>query len=101
MQTFAARMKPISVSNGYSRRYERKYYCVDIIFSIDDKIFHGCLKDISLGGAFIKAKHTEQLWEEDVVTLSIPFTDGGRHLKRSGRIKWKNSTGFAVTFSDI
>lgn len=99
MQTFAARMQSNALSHEYRRRYERKYYSADILFSIDDKVYRGSLKNICLGGAFVMAKHTEHLWEGDVVTLSIPFTDGGRHVKRSGRIKWKNSTGFAITFS--
>ncbi len=101
MQTLAARMQPNPLSHGYNRRYERKYYDVDIVFALDEKIFQGCLKDISLGGAFIMSKHADQLWEGDVVTLSIPFTDGGKHVKRSGRVKWKNSTGFAITFSKV
>jgi hypothetical protein len=101
MQTTVARKQTFSVSHGYSRRYERKYYSVDIVFSIDGRIFQGCLKNISLGGAFIMTKHAEQLCEGDVVTLSIPFTNGGRHVKMTGCIKWKNSTGFAVVLSKI
>ena len=97
MQTYASQWQYLSQS--FRRQYERKNYDVDIIFAIDEKIFQGSLKDISLGGAFIMTEHVSQFWEGDIVTASIPFTDGGNHVRRSGRILWKNSTGFAITFS--
>lgn len=85
-------------SGSFRRQHERKYYNADIVFAINSRIFQGSLRDISVGGAFIHTKHTEMLLEGDVATISIPFTDGRKHIKRRGRILWKNSTGFAVTF---
>ncbi|MGD8845551.1 MAG: PilZ domain-containing protein [Desulfobacteraceae bacterium] len=96
MQTYAAYWQ--HQSHSYRRQYERKDYDVDVVFANDNKVFQGCLKDISLGGAFIMTKHAGQLFEGDVVTISIPFTNGANHVRRSGRIIWKNSTGFAITF---
>ena len=87
-------------SGSFRRQHERKYYNADIVFAINDRIFQGSLRDISVGGAFIHTKHTELLLEGDMATISIPFTNGRRHIKRTGRILWKNSTGFAVTFSN-
>lgn len=86
-------------SGSFRRQHERKYYNADIVFAINDQIFQGSLRDISVGGAFIHTKQTFQLLEGDMATISIPFTDGRKHIKRKGRILWKNSTGFAVTFS--
>jgi hypothetical protein len=89
----------VNLSYLLRRKYERKSYITDIVFAIHGKIFQGTIKDISIGGAFILTRHVHQFWEGDVVTASIPFTDGRNHVKRSGRILWKNSIGFAMDFS--
>ena len=94
-----AATKSINQSQDFRRKYERKNYSADIVFASNGRIFQGSLKDISVGGAFILTKHANQLWEGEVVTISIPFTDGRKHVKRSGHIQWKNSTGFAIVFS--
>lgn len=88
-----------NLSSSFRRHHERKNYCVDIVFAINEQIFKGHLKDISIGGAFLFTPHVNQLWEGDLVTISIPFTDGRKHVKRSGHIIWKNSTGFAIAFT--
>lgn len=85
-------------SHNFRRKYERKYYNTHIVFSSDGRVYQGSLKDISIGGAFVFSKHTSHLMEGDWVTISIPFTNGRKHVKRSGEVLWKNSTGFAITF---
>lgn len=87
-----------NLHGSFRRQHERKYYNADIVFAINDRIFQGCLRDISVGGAFIHTKSTDLLLEGDMATISIPFTNGRKHIKRKGRILWKNSTGFAVSF---
>lgn len=88
----------VSDSHEFRRKYERKTYSADVVFASDGRIMQGSLKDISIGGAFIQCKHASRLLEGEVVTVSIPFTDGKRHVKRKGQILWRNSTGFAVSF---
>lgn len=90
----------VNRSHDFRRKYERKHYSADIVFASNGRIFQGNLKDISVGGAFVLSKHANQLIEGEVVTISIPFTDGRKHVKRSGRVLWKNSTGFAIDFSN-
>lgn len=85
-------------SHDFRRKYERKDYNTPIVFSSDGRVYQGYLKDISIGGAFIFSKHTHHLMEGERITISVPFTDGRKHVKRSGDILWKNSTGFAITF---
>lgn len=82
----------------FRRKYERKPYDAYILFSFKGHVFQGDLKDISVGGAFIRSLHTRHLEKEDLVTISIPFTDGSKHVKRTGRVLWKTRTGFAITF---
>lgn len=85
--------------NVFRRQYERKNYNADIVYVINNEIFQGILKDISVGGAFVVTKTTPHINSGDLVTLSIPFTNGHKHVKRTGRVLWKNGTGFAIAFT--
>lgn len=85
-------------SYDYRRQYERKNYSVDIMFATGNQMFRGGLKNISVGGAFILTQDINHLYEGELVSLSIPFTDGYKHVKRKGRVLWKNDIGFAVGF---
>jgi hypothetical protein len=81
-----------------TRTNQRKEYGADIIFAHNERSYYGTLKDLSLGGAFIKTGSVNQFGRGDLITVSIPFTSGEKHLKRNGRIKWKNDEGFAIEF---
>ena len=83
---------------GFKRIHERKKYAAEIIFSHKDKAYAGSITNISLGGAFIATASVNQFNSGDVVTLSIPFTTGKKHVKRKGRIQWSNNDGFAIEF---
>ena len=82
----------------FRRRYERKNYGADIIFSVQGKAFAGTLKDISMGGAFVFTMSGNQVSKGDVITLNIPYTSGKGGIKRRARIIWVNDEGFAVEF---
>ncbi|WP_372679930.1 PilZ domain-containing protein [Desulfosarcina sp.] len=80
------------------RRYERKRYHSDVVFSLNGYAFGGTLKDISMGGAFVLTLSVNQVQKGDVVTISIPFTSGRKNVKRRGRVLWTSGEGFAVEF---
>jgi hypothetical protein len=82
----------------FRRRYERKRYSSDVIFSLKGKAYAGTLKDISMGGAFIMTLSVNQVDKEDVVVISVPFTNGRKSIKRRGRVLWTNNEGFAMEF---
>ena len=82
----------------FRRRYERRNYNTDIIFSLKGKAFAGTLKDISMGGAFVMTLSVNQVHKGDVITTSIPFTNGKKNIKRRARVLWTNGEGFAVEF---
>jgi Tfp pilus assembly protein PilZ len=82
----------------FRRRYERKNYSSEVIFSAKGKAYPGSLKDISLGGAFVVTQAVNQVDKGDKVILSIPFTDGKKSVKRRGRVLWTNGEGFAMEF---
>lgn len=82
----------------FRRRYDRKNYCSDVVFSLNGKAYAGTLKNISMGGAFIMTLSVNQLSKGDVIIVSIPFTSGKKNIKRRGRVLWINGEGFAVEF---
>lgn len=85
-------------SGEFRRRYERKKYSNDVIFSLKGRAYAGTLKDISMGGAFVITFSVNQVDRGDVVIISIPFTDGRKSIKRKGRVLWNNNEGFALEF---
>jgi hypothetical protein len=82
----------------FRRRYERKKYDTDIIFSVKGKAFAGSLKNISIGGAYVVTLSVNQISKGDVVTLSIPYTSGKGNIKRRAKVIWVSGEGFAVEF---
>lgn len=82
----------------FRRRYERKRYSTDIIFSIKGMAFAGTLKDISIGGAFVLTLSGNQVSKGDVISISIPYTSGKGNIKRRAKIIWVSGEGFAVEF---
>jgi hypothetical protein len=82
----------------FRRRYERKNYHSDVIFSHQGKAYAGTLKDISMGGAFVMTLSVNQVYKGDVITIAIPFTDGRKSIKRRARVLWSSGEGFAVEF---
>ena len=82
----------------FKRSHERKIYNANIVFAYQDRAYQGTLKNLSLGGAFIETKNVNQVSTGDVVTVSIPYTNGKKNLKKRGRIKWHNNEGFAIEF---
>ena len=86
---------------GYTeirRRYERKKYSADIIFSVKGKAFAGTLKDISVGGAYVFTLSVNQVSKGDKITLNIPYTNGKGGIKRRAKVVWITGEGFAVEF---
>jgi len=86
------------IDHDYRRLHERKKYPAEIAFNHANRLYTGSLKDISIGGAYIETYCNNQFSTEDIVTLSIPFASRQKNVKRRGRIKWLNNSGFAVEF---
>lgn len=82
----------------FRRRFERKNYSPDVVFSLKGMAFAGTLKDISMGGAFVMTLAINQVSKGDVITISIPFTSGKQNVKRRARVIWITGEGFAVEF---
>lgn len=86
------------LENGSKRAYQRKKYEPEVVFGHANRLYRGCMKNISLGGAFIEAYCVNQLSRHDIVIVNIPFTQDNKVVKRRGRVKWLNNAGFAIEF---
>lgn len=91
-------MDPKDIGFDFRRKHERKEYLADVIFAHNGRAYNGTIENISLGGAFITTFSVNQFSPGDVITITIPFTDGKASLKRKARIEWQNDAGFAVEF---
>ena len=92
-------MQECAVNDQDTRRiYERKKYEVEIVFFHADRLYAGSMENISLGGAYIETYCVNQFSPEDIVTINIPSPSGKNNVKRRGRIKWLNNSGFAIEF---
>jgi len=83
---------------GFRRSHERKRYGAEVAFYFKNRPYSGMMKNLSIGGAFVATASVNQFSAGDLITLSIPFTSGNRHVKRKGRINWMNNEGFALEF---
>ncbi|BBO66708.1 hypothetical protein DSCA_06380 [Desulfosarcina alkanivorans] len=82
----------------FRRRYERKNYNTDVVFSLQGKAYAGTLKDISMGGAFVMTLSVNQVYKGDVIVISIPYTSGQKNIKRRAKVLWTSGEGFAIEF---
>ena len=82
----------------FRRRFERKTYSSDVIFALRGRAYGGYLKNISMGGAFVITPSANDVASGDVITISIPFTNGKKSIKRRARVKWTNDEGVAIEF---
>jgi hypothetical protein len=88
----------VASSDDYRRKSARKNYSTDIMFASGKQMYRGTLYNISVGGAFIATKDVNHLYEGEQVSISIPYTDGSKYVKRKGIVIWKNDAGFGVEF---
>jgi Tfp pilus assembly protein PilZ len=80
------------------RIHERKHYNAGVTINHKNNVYHGCLKDISLGGTFVITTSVNQFYPGDEVTITIPYENKKKFLRRRGLIKWMNNEGFALVF---
>lgn len=83
---------------GSKRIYERKKYEPEVVFAHSNRLYKGCMKNISLGGAYIEAYCVNQFSKHDIIIINIPFPHNKKVVKRKGRVKWQNNVGFAIEF---
>ena len=68
------------------------------MFSIQNGIFEGSIKNISSSGVFIISKKTFEV--EQILTLALPVKNK-KIAKIEGQIVWTNDERFGIKFSSI
>jgi ribosomal protein S1 len=81
-----------------SRKHSRRPYDQFTLFTSQNGIFEGSIKNISASGVFLAAKNTLEVGQ--ILTLVLPFKNG-KDVKVKGQIVWANGEGFGVKFLSI
>jgi hypothetical protein len=81
-----------------SRRYPRKACSLYVKYAVQRKIYPGEIKNISLGGVFLKTNENDGLDVGQQLQLAIPNRKKGSVIKRHARVTWSNNSGFGVEF---
>ena len=88
----------ISNPLDFNRKNPRKVYNTQIVFAHENRAYNATLRNVSLGGAFIATRDVNQVSNDDVVTITIPYTSSKKNVRRRGVVVWKNDEGFAIEF---
>ena len=80
------------------RKRKRKPYDKFTLFTTQNGIFEGLIKNISSAGVFIMSKNTFKVGQ--TLTLVLPFKNG-KDVKVKGKIVWTNDEGFGLKFLSV
>ena len=81
-----------------SRKHTRRPYDHFTLFTTQNGIFEGSIKNISSSGVFLMAKSTFEVGQ--ILTLVLPLKNG-KDVKAKGQIVWANDEGFGIKFLSI
>ncbi len=81
-----------------SRRHPRKACNLDVKYAVARKVYPGEVRNISLGGLFLKTNENDGLDVGTKFQLAIPNRKKGNVIKRFARVIWSNRNGFGVEF---
>lgn len=81
-----------------TRKHTRRPYDRFTLFTTQNGIFEGSIKNISSSGVFLTAKSTLKVGQ--TLTLVLPFKNG-KDVKVKGQIVWTNDEGFGIKFLSI
>ena len=78
------------------RKNPRKKCSIPIKYVAQNNIHQGEIKDVSLGGIFLKTANNVTVGQK--LHLAIPIRKKGKVIKRSGKIVWVNQAGVGIKF---
>ena len=84
-----------------SRKHQRKACSLYVKYAVGRKVYPGEVKNISLGGLFLKTNEKDGLDVGTAVQLAIPNRKKGNVIRRYARVIWSNRSGFGVEFQRI
>jgi len=80
------------------RKHPRKSYLMPAGYVIQDNESTGLVKDISVGGAFLKPNEVKSLSIGQEIVLVIPYPDNKRNVRITGEIVRIDSQGVGIKF---
>ncbi len=91
----------ISYSGQTKRKFGRKQYFRPVPFTVNERLYHGSTRDISLGGVFIEIKDAKkQFTAGDKIKMNIEHPETLQHFNITGTIVRIVNAGFGVAFDD-
>ena len=81
-----------------SRRYPRKACSLYVKYAVQRKIYPGEIKNISIGGVFLKTNENDGLDVGQQLQLAIPNRKKRSVINRCARVTWSNHSGFGLEF---
>ena len=78
------------------RKNPRKSCNIPIKYVTKNQILQGEIRNISLGGIFLKTSHDIPVGQR--LSLAIPVRKKGKIIKRTGKIVWANHEGVGIEF---
>jgi hypothetical protein len=81
-----------------SRKNQRKPCSQYVKYAVGRKVYPGEVKNISVGGLFLKTNEKDGLEVGTAVQLAIPNRKKGNVIRRYARVIWSNRNGFGVEF---
>jgi hypothetical protein len=81
-----------------SRKNQRKPCSLYVKYAVGRKVYPGEVKNISVGGLFLKTNEKDGLEVGTAVQLAIPNRKKGNVIRRYARVIWSNRNGFGVEF---
>ena len=80
------------------RKHPRRQYNQFTLFTSQNGVFEGSIKNISSSGAFIMAEKAFEVGQ--ILTLVLQLKKG-KQVKAKGKIVWMNDEGFGIKFLSI
>jgi len=81
-----------------SRKHPRKLCSLDVKYAVQNQIFPGIIKNISLGGVFLASNQNDSLEVGQRFKLAILNRKRGKVIKRDGKVIWSNRSGYGGKF---
>ena len=89
-----------SRSIGTQKRSHERYKClISVDYDMGDWSYRSCIKNISLGGAYIEMNHPVKVGEEIVLTLTSPPPVRTCHI--TAAVVRRDKNGVGVKFSEL
>ena len=84
-----------------SRKHPRKLCSLDVKYAVQKQIFPGEVRNISLGGVFLRTNQNASLDVGQRLKLAVLNRKRGNVIKRNAKVIWSNRSGFGVEFQRL